>query len=245
MKMSESIVSTIRSVPITEQRHAPIGLDKVIPQPGIPRANKAISAENLNGSAAHLAREDYTVMMQHCDFFDRDNDGVLWPWDTYIGFRRLGFGRILSLIAVPFIHGSFSYPTSPSIFPDPFFRIYLKNIHRGKHGSDSEVYDTEGRFVPEKFEELFSKYDGKNKGGLDWNDIQNMILANMNIVDPVGWTAERLEWWTLYLLAADDNGIISKEKIRANYDGSLWYLIADELERKKQVKLRVEKAKLT
>lgn len=57
-------------------------------------------------------------------------------------------------------------------------------------------------------------------------------------------TAERLEWWTLYLLAADDNGIVSKEKIRANYDGSLWYLVADELEAKKQAKLKVEKAKL-
>jgi peroxygenase len=44
----------------------------------------------------------------------------------------------------------------------------------------------------------------------------------MNIMDPVGWVAERLEWWVLYLLAADDNGIISKEKIRGQYDGSLW-----------------------
>jgi peroxygenase len=242
--MSNSITTAVAGVPVTVQRRVPLGLEDRIPQPGIPRANKAISAENISGSPASLAREDYTVLQQHCDFFDRDNDGVLWPWDTYIGFRRLGFGRIISLLAVPFIHGSFSYPSSPSILPDPFFRIWLKNVHRCKHGSDSEVYDTEGRFVPEKFEELFSKYDRNNKGGLDWNDLQNMILGNMNIVDPVGWTAERLEWWTLYLLAADDNGIISKEKIRANYDGSLWYKIADELERKKQMRMKVERAKL-
>jgi peroxygenase len=42
-------------------------------------------------------------------FFDRDNDGVLWPMDTYVGFRRIGFNRIISFLAVPFIHGSFSY----------------------------------------------------------------------------------------------------------------------------------------
>lgn len=30
----------------------------------------------------------------------------------------------------------------------------------------------------------------------------------------------------LYLLAADDNGIVSKEKIRGQFDGSLWYLVS-------------------
>ncbi len=33
-------------------------------------------------------------------------------------------------------------------FPDPFFSVKINNIHKCKHGSDSESYDTEGRFVP-------------------------------------------------------------------------------------------------
>ncbi len=40
-----------------------------------------------------------------------DGDGVIYPWDTLVGFRRLGFNWIISLLAPVFIHGSFSYPT--------------------------------------------------------------------------------------------------------------------------------------
>lgn len=229
------IVSSIPMAPITKQRAVPDSLDKDISAPGVPRANKAISKEHPEGSPPSLAREDYTVLQQHVAFFDRDQDGVIWPWDTYIGFRRIGFNHVISLLAVPFIHLSFSYPTCSGWLPDLFLRIFIKNMHRTKHGSDSEVYDTEGRFVPQKFEELFSKYDRNNKGGLSWDDIQTMVMGNMNINDPVGWTAERLEWWTLWLLCADDRGIISKEKIRGNYDGSLWYQLAEENEKNKQM----------
>ena len=160
-----------------------------------------------------------TVLQQHVDFFDRDNDGIITVWDTYVGFRRIGFGRIISFLAMPFIHGTFSYPSQNSWLPDPFFTINTDNMHRSvhfskvpclppdtymlvrlcgvrllpiqcsvifqrqptraarkldlgsrksctlarccrtKHGSDSETYDTEGRYVPQKFEEFFSKCD--------------------------------------------------------------------------------------
>jgi peroxygenase len=57
--------------------------------------------------------------------------------------------------------------------------------------------------------------------------------------------AERLEWWVSYLLCADDNGIISKEKVRKLYDGSIFYEIANELEQKKAARAGTSKAKWT
>ncbi len=49
------------------------------------------------------------------------------------GFRRIGFGRFISFLAVLFIHGSFSYPSQNSWLPDPLFSINTENIHR--HGT--------------------------------------------------------------------------------------------------------------
>ena len=72
-------------------------------------------------------------------------------------------------------------------------------------GSDSEVYDTEGRFVPEKFEELFTKYDRRNRNGLDFNEMWEMSEANRNVLDPTGWTAEKMEWWATWFIAGDKN----------------------------------------
>ncbi|CAG8840057.1 2711_t:CDS:2, partial [Racocetra persica] len=86
-----------------------------------------------------------------------------------------------------------------------------------KHGSDSETFDSEGRFVPEKFEEIFSKYDREFKGGLSFGDIQRLIYGNANACDPFGWTSTIFEWGILFLLCAQ-NGIVSKEDVRSSYD---------------------------
>jgi peroxygenase len=125
-------------------------------------------------------------LQQHCDFFDRDHDGVIWPSDTYVGFHRLGFNVLLSLLAVFIIHANFSYPTSPSLLPDPFFRVFLKNVHKAKHGSDSGTYDTEGRFIPQKFEDMFSKYS-EGKDSLTIWDVSRLLKGQRLIADPIGW----------------------------------------------------------
>ena len=64
------------------------------------------------------------------------------------GFHRIGFHPILSFIAIFVIHLTFSYWSLDSWIPDPRLPIYTKNIHRTRHGSDSHIYDSEGRFIP-------------------------------------------------------------------------------------------------
>lgn len=110
------------------------------------------------------------------------------------------------------------------------FPIYVKNIHKAKHGSDSEVYDTEGRFVPEKFEELFDKFAKHEKNKLNLGELYALTSANKNAVDPFGWTAEKLEWGITYLLLKDQGGFVTKEQIRGMYDGSLFETIAKQRE---------------
>ena len=69
------------------------------------------------------------------------------------------------------------------------------------------MYDTEGRFVPEKFEELFTKFNKQDRGGMDFQEMWELSEANRNVLDPTGWTAEKLEWWATWFIAGDKNVI--------------------------------------
>lgn len=77
-----------------------------------------------------------SALQQHVLFFDRDGDGMISPWDTYIGFRDLGFNVIFSFLAMLVINLNFSYPTrlAHSYIPDPMFRVYVHGIHKVKVG---------------------------------------------------------------------------------------------------------------
>ncbi|KAE9595413.1 hypothetical protein Lal_00031228 [Lupinus albus] len=54
---------------------------------------------------------DQTVLQKHVTFFDRNHDGLIYPWETFQGFRAIGCGFLLSTVAAVLINGSLSRKT--------------------------------------------------------------------------------------------------------------------------------------
>ncbi|EXJ91161.1 hypothetical protein A1O1_04270 [Capronia coronata CBS 617.96] len=223
---------SVKRCPPSQARVPAADLDKYIDKPGLARANLAVSTDVPHGSTANgyaSKYKDYTVLQQHVLFWDRDGDGVIWPHDTYIGFRELGFSILFSFLSVLIVNGNFSYPTrlAHSYIPDPFFRVYVDSIHKAKHGSDSGTYDPEGRFIPQLFENLFAKWDKDNDGALGLGELFSMMKGHRCAADPFGWGASFFEWGTTWLLLQKD-GKVYKEDLRQLYDGSLFWRIREQ-----------------
>lgn len=177
-------------------------------------------------------RKTSTVLQRHVQFWDRDNDGIIWPWDVYNGFRELGFGLFFSIgsLLIPIF---FSYPTSlgHSWLPDPFFRIFVADINKAKHGSDSGVYDFDGNFDSDRFDLLFETFDSSGDGtSLTAKDFLRLWKRDRCAADPAGWTFAFMEWWTTYVLL-EKEGRVWKDDLRACYDGSLFWKIKKEHDR--------------
>ncbi|KAK6073500.1 caleosin domain-containing protein [Seiridium cupressi] len=225
------VVTSIEAVPVTEERKPFIQPEdnQRLPHTGTARANIAATYEKPYGTTEDgwaSRHKDKTVLQQHCEFFDFDKDGIIWPQDTFLGFHKLGFGIFLSLAAVFIIHANFSYPTVSGWLPDPFFRVFLQRVHKDKHGSDTGTYDTEGRFIPQKFEDIFTKYAG-GKDYVTFSDIVRLHKGQRLIMDPIGWGGNIFEWLATYLMLWPEDGRMMKEDIRGIYDGSIFYTIAD------------------
>jgi peroxygenase len=165
---------------------------------------------------------DQNVLKKHVAFFDRNKDGIIYPRETFQGFRAIGCGIFLSFFAAIFINLGLSRKTRPGKSISLSFPIEVNNIHKSKHGSDSGVYDSEGRFVPSKFEEIFNKHARTNANALTSDELNTMLKANRVPKDFAGWLASFTEWKILYILCKDEKGLLQKDTIRAVYDGSLF-----------------------
>jgi hypothetical protein len=69
--------------------------------------------------------------------------------------------------------------------PDPFFRLKIKNMHRAKHGSDSEVYTKIGEYDDERFNYIFKMYTAEPHTHMTLSEAMHMVHCNMDPCDPV------------------------------------------------------------
>ncbi|KMT03499.1 hypothetical protein BVRB_8g191790 isoform A [Beta vulgaris subsp. vulgaris] len=168
------------------------------------------------------------VLAKHVAFFDRNHDGIVYPWETFKGFRAIGSGLLLSTVAAFVINMGLSHKTRPGRFPSLLFPIEIKNIAKVKHGSDSGVYDTEGRFVQPKFEAIFSKYARSNANALTAKELDEMLKANREPKDFAGRFGAYLEWKVCFSLCKDKNGLLQRDTIRGVYDGSIFEMMENE-----------------
>ncbi|CAL1408189.1 unnamed protein product [Linum trigynum] len=185
--------------------------------------------KQLSGGGKFVPNE-HNVLQKHVMFFDRNHDGIIYPWETFQGFRAIGCGFLLSSAAAIFINLGLSSKTRPGRFPSLLLPIEIRNIQRSKHGSDSGAYDSEGRFVPAKFEEIFAKHARSHPNALTSDELGEMLKHNREPKDYAGWLASYSEWKILFLLAKDKDGLLHKDTARAVYDGSLF----EHMERERQ-----------
>lgn len=121
-----------------------------------------------------LLSDKETALYKHVKFFDRDGDGKVGPLDTYRGFRDIGFGILLSLYAAIVIPLAMGWLTNDKWNWWPSVQIKVRNIHKAKHGSDSQMYDHNGNFRAHEFDQLFDSFDLDGDGKLSFLELFRM-----------------------------------------------------------------------
>ncbi|XP_044494548.1 probable peroxygenase 5 [Mangifera indica] len=181
-------------------------------------ASSAFSAE-----VEEYVPAEQDVLQRHVSFFDRNHDGIIYPSETVEGMKAIGINPFSAQSSAALIHMAISPKTTESKLPDVKLPIVVKNIAKGKHGSDSGTYDAQGRFVPAKFEEIFSKHAHAHDDSLTSDELMEMLKTNRQPNDFKGRVASFAEWKLLYDLSKDKDGLLHKDTVRAIYDGSLFY----------------------
>ncbi|MGE0492330.1 MAG: caleosin family protein [Vulcanimicrobiota bacterium] len=171
-----------------------------------------------------------TGLEKHVDFFDRDGDGDIQIPETYQGLRAMHMAAPKAALVATVINGALGPATgAPWYSPTT---IITDNIHLGKHGSDTGIYDTQGQVVPERVDQMFNANDLDKNNALDAGEIEHLLAGNKT---DSGQAGARAEFEMLLELAGQPTQVdgqtvnaLSRERFHQLYDGSLFYHLAGE-----------------
>lgn len=195
-----------------------LGLFSTLLTPRISSAMSFDEGDNPPSGTFAIPWDQMTALQRHAAYFDRDGDGYITPNETYQGLRALGYGEPASAGLAVTINAALGTSTSGS----PSLSISVAGITAGLHGSDTGIYNENGEFVSERFDDLFNQWDKDGDNALDEAEINDRINRDTDPRDVVGRTASRVEFKLLFDLAAED-GKISRERLYAFYDGTLFF----------------------
>lgn len=184
-------------------------------------------------STAHA--EERTALQLHADFFDMNADNWITWSETYTGCRQLGFSTVSSSGLASAINLALGAATNGSTWS-----IYIGDIHLGKHGSDTGVYDEDGAYVAAAFEALFTRYDADGDDALSGSEFDALYAGQFTdtagslgsqaefglLMDLAGEirTREVYSWW--YGTTTESYEVLTRDTLESFYDGSLFYEIA-------------------
>ncbi|KAL6631334.1 hypothetical protein ACP70R_028184 [Stipagrostis hirtigluma subsp. patula] len=162
-----------------------------------------------------------TALEQHVSFFDRNKDGIITPKEYREGLLAIGFDDAAAASSTVLGHVALAPFTNPPGAPLPYINMYVKYMYRTVHGSDTGAFDKKGRFVPKNFEKIF-KHAHKKRDALNWLELEKMLTANRDLLNPPSWVAAETEWRLIHHLAKDKEGYLHKDAVRGIYDGSVF-----------------------
>lgn len=173
-----------------------------------------------------------TALERHVQFFDTNKDRQLSVKEVREGLERLGMESWWDRVVASTVNNALlGPPTRDRLIT---FKIDIDEIEKAKHeGSNTGIFGPDGHFVPEKFEEMFGRFDKDRDGRLTASEIKTMVAVNTIGASWRGKFSAEAEFDLMLELCAyeDEKGerYMTKDRMLRFYDGRLFDEIAAEV----------------
>lgn len=182
--------------------------------------------ERVGDTRSNATAPKLTALQKHVMFFDQDGDGKISVGETFDGLRELGFGYTRSSAFAFAINAGLGVATGAPWYAP--LTVDIDNIAKGKHDSDTDIYDVDGRFNPAKFEHLFALYDTDRDDALSAEEFEVFYARNKE--DGASSLVSTFEFGLLIELAGEkrvidgkETSVVTRQTMERFYDGSLIY----------------------